>query len=158
MPSRPRRRRRNTSPDPIESAQSAGLRYVSDTAPGIARKRAGKGFAYVGPDGKRISDEEGDRADPRPRHSPRLHRRLDLPHPNGHIQATGRDARGRKQYRYHPRWREVRDETKFGRMLAFSQVLPSIRARVERDLSGPACRGRKCSRRSSGCSSAPGSG
>jgi DNA topoisomerase I len=133
----PSRRRRNTSPDPIESAQSAGLRYVSDTAPGIARRRAGKGFSYVGADGKRISDKK-EIARIRALAIPPAYTDVWIcPHPNGHIQATGRDARGRKQYRYHPRWREVRDETKFGRMLEFSRVLPAIRARVERDLSGP---------------------
>src|SRR4051812_12624773 len=120
--------------DPIESAEAAGLRYVSDIQPGIRRKKAGKGFTYVGADGKTIRD------------SRELNRIRSLaippaytdvwicPNPNGHIQATGRDARGRKQYRYHPKWREVRDETKFGRMLAFSQALPQIRERVERDL------------------------
>jgi DNA topoisomerase-1 len=123
--------------DPVESAQAAGLRYVSDTQPGIRRKRAGKGFVYLGPDGRTIRD------------SAELNRIRSLaippaytdvwicPSRNGHIQATGRDARGRKQYRYHPKWREVRDETKFGRMLAFSQALPKIRARLERDLSLP---------------------
>jgi DNA topoisomerase I len=137
MPSRPRRRRRSTSPDPIESAQSAGLRYVSDTTPGIARKRAGKGFSYVGPDGARISDKK-EIARIRSLAIPPAYTDVWIcPHPNGHIQATGRDARGRKQYRYHPRWREIRDETKFGRMLEFSQVLPVIRERVERDLSRP---------------------
>lgn len=120
--------------DPEGAAQIAGLRYVSDTTPGIRRKKAGKGFTYVGPDGATIRD---------PDHLARI-RSLAIPpaysevwicpQANGHIQATGRDARGRKQYRYHPKWREVRDETKFGRMLAFSEVLPRIRSRVERDL------------------------
>jgi DNA topoisomerase-1 len=110
---------------------------VSDTAPGIARRRAGKGFTYVGPDGKRISDKK-EIARIRALAIPPAYTDVWIcPHPNGHIQATGRDARGRKQYRYHPRWREVRDETKFGRILDFSRVLPAIRARVERDLSGP---------------------
>jgi DNA topoisomerase-1 len=123
--------------DPIESAQAAGLRYVSDTMPGIRRKKAGQGFTYVGTDGKTIRD---------PKEIARI-RALAIPpaytdvwicpSPNGHLQATGRDARGRKQYRYHPKWREVRDETKFGRMLAFSEVLPRIRARVEHDLNLP---------------------
>jgi DNA topoisomerase I len=137
MPSRPRGRRRNISSDPIESAQAAGLRYVSDTMPGIARRRAGKGFFYVGPDGKRMADKK-EIARIRSLAIPPAYADVWIcPYPNGHIQATGRDARGRKQYRYHPRWREIRDETKFGRMLEFSQVLPAIRARVERDLSGP---------------------
>jgi DNA topoisomerase I len=137
MPSRSRRRRRNGTPDPTESAQSAGLRYVSDTMPGIARQRAGKGFSYVGPNGSRISDKK-EIARIRSLAIPPAYTDVWIcPHPNGHIQATGRDARGRKQYRYHPRWREVRDETKFGRVLEFSRVLPAIRARVERDLSRP---------------------
>jgi DNA topoisomerase-1 len=123
--------------DPTESAQAAGLRYVSDLMPGIRRKKAGKGFTYTGQDGKTIRD---------PKELARI-RSLAIPPAytdvwicptgNGHIQATGRDARGRKQYRYHPRWREVRDETKFGRMLAFSDVLPQIRQRVEKDLARP---------------------
>jgi DNA topoisomerase-1 len=137
MPSRPRGRRRSANPDPIESAQSAGLRYVSDTMPGIARRRAGRGFYYVGPDGRRISDKK-ETARIRSLAIPPAYTDVWIcPHPNGHIQATGRDARGRKQYRYHPRWREVRDETKFGRMLEFSRVLPAIRRQVERDLSRP---------------------
>ncbi|MEZ0336261.1 MAG: DNA topoisomerase IB, partial [Gemmatimonadales bacterium] len=137
-PGAKRARRRKAEPqDPIEAAESAGLRYVSDVMPGIRRKRAGKGFSYVAPDGKTIRD---------PRSLQRI-RALAIPpaytdvwicsDPSGHIQATGRDARGRKQYRYHPRWREVRDETKFGRMLAFSEVLPTVRATVDSDLARP---------------------
>jgi len=137
-PGAKRARRRKAEPqDPIEAAESAGLRYVSDVMPGIRRKRAGKGFSYVAPDGKTIRD---------PRSLRRI-RALAIPpaytdvwicsDPSGHIQATGRDARGRKQYRYHPRWREVRDETKFGRMLAFSEVLPAVRATVDSDLARP---------------------
>ncbi len=123
--------------DPVESAQAAGLRYVSDTQPGIRRKRAGKGFVYLGPDGKTIRDAK-ELARIRSLAIPPAYTDVWIcPSPNGHIQATGRDARGRKQYRYHPKWREVRDETKFGRMLAFSQALPKIRARLERDLSLP---------------------
>jgi DNA topoisomerase-1 len=123
--------------DPVESAQAAGLRYVSDTMPGIRRKKAGKGFAYVGQDGKPIRDEK-ELARIRSLAIPPAYTDVWIcPSPNGHIQATGRDARGRKQYRYHPKWREVRDETKFGRMLVFSEVLPRIRERVERDLSRP---------------------
>jgi DNA topoisomerase-1 len=123
--------------DPVESAQAAGLRYVSDTQPGIRRKRAGKGFVYLGPEGKTIRDAK-ELARIRSLAIPPAYTDVWIcPSPNGHIQATGRDARGRKQYRYHPKWREVRDETKFGRMLAFSQALPKIRARLERDLSLP---------------------
>ena len=120
--------------DPVESAQAAGLRYVSDMQPGIRRKRAGKGFAYVGPDGKTIRGAK-ELARIRSLAIPPAYTDVWIcPSPNGHIQATGRDARGRKQYRYHPKWREARDETKFGRMLAFSQALPKIRARIEQDL------------------------
>jgi DNA topoisomerase-1 len=123
--------------DPVESAQAAGLRYVSDIQPGIRRKKAGKGFAYVGTDGKTIRDA-GELARIRSLAIPPAYTDVWIcPSSNGHIQATGRDARGRKQYRYHPKWREVRDETKFGRMLAFSQVLPKIRARLEKDLGLP---------------------
>ncbi|MFL5472973.1 MAG: DNA topoisomerase IB [Gemmatimonadales bacterium] len=123
--------------DPVESAQAAGLRYVSDTQPGIRRKRAGKGFVYVATDGKTIRDAK-ELSRIRSLAIPPAYTDVWIcPSPNGHIQATGRDARGRKQYRYHPKWREVRDETKFGRMLGFSQALPKIRARLERDLSLP---------------------
>ncbi|HEX6433390.1 MAG TPA: DNA topoisomerase IB [Gemmatimonadales bacterium] len=123
--------------DPVESAQAAGLRYVSDIQPGIRRKRSGKGFTYVGPDGKTVQDAK-EVARIRSLAIPPAYTDVWIcPSPNGHIQATGRDARGRKQYRYHPKWREVRDETKFGRMLAFSEALPKIRTRLDRDLSLP---------------------
>ena len=117
-----------------ETAKAAGLRYVSDSKPGIARVRARVGFRYRHPDGSKVSDEET---------LTRI-RKLALPpvyenvwictDPNGHLQAVGRDARGRKQYRYHPRWREVRDEGKYGKMLLFGKTLPRIRAQVEKDL------------------------
>jgi DNA topoisomerase-1 len=123
--------------DPVESAQAAGLRYVSDTQPGIRRKKSGKGFTYTGPDGKTIRDAK-ELTRIRALAIPPAYTDVWIcPSPNGHIQATGRDARGRKQYRYHPKWREVRDETKFGRMLAFSEALPRIRQRVEQDLKRP---------------------
>ena len=120
--------------DPIEAAEAAGLRYVSDSQPGIRRKKSGKGFTYVGTDGKTIHDSK-ELARIRSLAVPPAYTDVWIcPSPHGHIQATGRDARGRKQYRYHAKWREVRDETKFERMLAFSEVLPKIRRRVERDL------------------------
>jgi DNA topoisomerase I len=121
----------------FEAALAAGLRYVGETSPGIHRKRAGKGFAYYAPDGKLVRQKE------------RLDRIRSLavppawtevwicPSPRGHIQATGRDAKGRKQYRYHRRWREYRDETKYGRMIEFGRALPRLRRRVRRDLSLP---------------------
>ncbi len=123
--------------DPVQSAKDAGLRYVSDTAPGITRKKSGKSFAYVKPDGISLQDTDD---------LLRI-RSLAIPpawtdvwicaNPNGHIQAVGRDARGRKQYRYHPKWREQRDESKYGRMIAFVGALPRIRRRVGRDLAKP---------------------
>jgi DNA topoisomerase-1 len=123
-----------TSVETLETAQAAGLRYVSDSVPGIRRLRSGKGFRYIAPDGRAIREPSVlNRI--RSLAIPPAYRDVWIcPDANGHIQATGRDARGRKQYRYHPRWREVRDETKFGRMLDFSAALPRIRRRVERDL------------------------
>lgn len=123
--------------DPQESAEAAGLRYVTDTTPGIARQKSGSGFRYGGPDGKPIRDE-ATLARIRSLVIPPAYTDVWIcPNPKGHIQATGRDARGRKQYRYHPKWRDVRDETKFGRMLAFSEALPAIRKRVDADLDRP---------------------
>ena len=118
-----------------DTARAAGLRYVTDSAPGIKRRRSGRGFRYVGPDGKTIRDDavlERIRSIVIP---PAWTAVWICPREDGHIQATGRDARGRKQYRYHARYRTYRDETKFGRMGDFSDVLPDIRLQVERDLS-----------------------
>ena len=111
-----------------------GLRYVNDTEPGITRRRAGRGFVYTSPDGKRVRDRaEIERI-----------RKLAIPpawtavwictSANGHLLATGRDAKGRKQYRYHPRWRSVRDEAKFERTAAFGEALPALRRRVRKDM------------------------
>jgi DNA topoisomerase-1 len=110
------------------------LRYVTEGGPGIARRRAGKTFIYFDADGTRLRD---------PAALGRI-RALAIPpawtdvwicrSPHGHLQAVGRDARGRKQYRYHAHWRQVRDEAKYARMLAFARALPGIRARVARDL------------------------
>ncbi len=137
MPTRRRRTGSSPAPEPSESARAAGLRYVSDTMPGISRKRAGTGFTYVDPDGKRITDKR-EIARIRSLAIPPAYTDVWIcPHATGHIQATGRDARGRKQYRYHPRWREVRDVTKFERMLELSRVLPAIRERVSKDMAKP---------------------
>jgi DNA topoisomerase-1 len=118
-------------------ARSAHLRYVADDTVGITRQRAGRGFHFIGRQGKPIKDHET------------LERIRSLvippawtdvwicPIPNGHLQATGRDSRSRKQYRYHAKWREIRDEHKYGRMLAFGAALPKIRRRVSRDLKLP---------------------
>ncbi len=123
--------------DAVGSAKYAGLRYVTDEGPGIARQRAGRGVRYVDARGRLVKD-------------PRILARIRAlavppawrdvwicPDPNGHLQATGRDARGRKQYRYHPRWTAVRHEVKYGRMLAFARALPVIRRQVARDLKQP---------------------
>ena len=120
-----------------QHAKDAGLRYVSDESPGIQRVSSGKGFAYIDPDGKRIKDEETI-ARIKSLAIPPAYRDVWIcPSPNGHIQAVGRDARGRKQYRYHPRWRAVRDENKYDKMIAFAKALPKIRARTKRDLKLP---------------------
>ncbi len=120
--------------DPVESAEEAGLRYVADTGPGIRRRRAGRGFSYVGVDGQRISDRRQIERIKALAIPPAWTDVWISPTRKGHIQATGRDAKGRKQYRYHPKWHDVRDEVKFGRMLAFAAALPTIRERTEADL------------------------
>ena len=123
--------------DPVESARAAGLRYVNDTKPGIRRERDGDTFRYFDAKGNEITN---DKVLERIRSLGIPPAYTDVwisPWPNGHIQATGRDAKGRKQYRYHPRWREVRDETKYGRMMAFGQALPLIRELTEKHLALP---------------------
>jgi DNA topoisomerase-1 len=120
-----------------DAATAAGLHYVSDAAPGIRRQKSGKRFVYAHPDGRPLRDSE----------TLRRIRSLVIPpawtdvwictSPQGHIQAVGRDARRRKQYRYHRRWRETRDEAKYGRMVAFGKALPRIRARLAQDLARP---------------------
>lgn len=119
---------------PRASARSAGLRYSTDARPGIQRRRQGRGFRYLDPDGKPIRDEAT---------MGRI-RGLVIPpawtdvwiciDPDGHLQATGRDARGRKQYRYHARFRTRRERAKFDRLIAFARLLPRIRRRVDKDL------------------------
>jgi DNA topoisomerase I len=127
-------------PDPVRSASAAGLRYVSDERRGIRRERSPLGFRYTGPDGKVI----------RRAATLKRIRALVIPpawtevwictDPRGHLQATGRDKRGRKQYRYHPRWRECRDETKFDRLQSFAAALPAIRTRTSADIAKPGLR------------------
>ena len=116
-----------------KTAARAGLRYVTDGVAGIVRRKSGSGFVFLSPRGARIDDAERRRiaalAIP-----PAWTNVWICPDPRGHIQATARDARGRKQYRYHARYREARDRSKFRRMLEFSEILPDIRDRVERDL------------------------
>src|SRR5205807_2372740 len=123
--------------DPVESARAAGLRYVGDLTPGIRRRRVGKGFGYTASDGRPIGDPETlgrIRALAIP---PAWTDVWICPNPRGHLQATGRDARGRKQYRYHPLWREEADQTKYHRLIAFGKCLPGIRRRTARDLRLP---------------------
>src|SRR6185369_16816663 len=134
---RRRPRLRRIALDAGVAADAAQLRYVSDARPGLQRIRHGRSFRYVSADGEPVHD------------LPTLRRIRSLAIPpawtevwicpvaHGHIQAVGRDARGRKQYRYHARWRAVRDETKYHRMIAFGQALPQIRARTDHDLSLP---------------------
>jgi DNA topoisomerase-1 len=121
---------------PEEAARSAGLHYVamSPLPPGIRRARSGKGFRYMAPDGAAIRSKE-EIARIRAIVIPPAWTEVWIcPSPLGHIQTVGRDARGRKQYRYHARWRDVRDENKYGQLVAFATMLPSIRRRVRRDL------------------------
>jgi DNA topoisomerase-1 len=120
--------------DPLAATRAASLRYVSDIMPGITRRRSGTGFTYRDPEGRTIHDRAVLRRIKSLAVPPAWQSVWICPYANGHIQAVGRDARGRKQYRYHPRWREVRDEAKYGRMLLLGNVLPRIRARVQRDL------------------------
>ena len=120
--------------DPREAARAAKLIYVSDRKPGITRQLNGDTWQFFRPDGSEITDEA---------EVTRI-KKLAIPpaytdvwicaNPRGHLQAVGRDARGRKQYRYHPRWRAIRDEGKYGRMLVFGRVLPVIRNQVKHDL------------------------
>jgi DNA topoisomerase I len=124
-----------TDPDPVQSAKAAGLRYVSDTRPGIQRKRFGKGFRYLDPNGAPLRDKDALARIRSLAIPPAWTDVWICPLSNGHLQATGRDAKKRKQSRYHPRWREVRDETKYSRMKLFGELLPAIREHVERDLS-----------------------
>ena len=125
------------SPAPGASARAAGLRYVTAAAPGIRRAMGPLGFEYLDTSGSRITDE-AELARIRKLAIPPAWTDVWIcPNPRGHLQATGRDARGRKQYRYHARWRVVRDETKYDRVIAFGEALPRIRARTERDLARP---------------------
>ena len=121
--------------DAVQSAKVAGLRYVNgETTPGILRLGGTKRFRYVGPNGRAITDA-GELERIRSLVIPPAWADVWIcPHPVGHLQATGRDARGRKQYRYHPRWHEVRDQVKYGRLVAFARALPRIRTRTSADL------------------------
>src|SRR5690242_8279770 len=116
--------------DPVESAEAAGLRYVNDRRPGIRRERAGDTFQYFSPRGEAITDEKTLGRIKALAIPPAWTGVWICPKANGHIQATGRDARGRKQYKYHPQFREVRESTKYEHMLEFARALPAIRAKL----------------------------
>ncbi len=121
-------------PDARAVARETGLRYANDTRPGITRHRAGRGFSYRDADGRTIRDREVIGRIQALAIPPAWTDVWICPWPNGHLQACGRDARGRKQYRYHARWHERRGTDKFDRMLAFAEALPAIRRRCETDL------------------------
>jgi DNA topoisomerase-1 len=129
--------KRRTDAEPVASAALAGLRYVSDAQPGIRRRHVSRGVSYIGPDGsviRRAAEIKRIQALAVP---PAWTDVWICPDPRGHIQATGRDAKRRKQYRYHHQWRATRDETKFDRMQAFAAALPILRRRTNADLSRP---------------------
>ena len=119
-----------------KAAARAGLRYVTDGFAGVTRERSGSGWAYYTPEGTRIGDAATRKRLNALAIPPAWTDVWICPDPGGHIQATARDARGRKQYRYHPSYREARDHSKFRRMLEFSETLPYLREQVERDLRG----------------------
>jgi DNA topoisomerase-1 len=131
------RNRRAGTPAPEESAREAGLRYTSDSRPGIRRVRRGSSFTYITPDGRALRDK-GELLRIKSLVIPPAWTDVWIsPDPRGHLQATGRDARGRKQYRYHPKWRRVRDETKYDRLIGFATKLPVIRKRTSVHLRNP---------------------
>ncbi|MBN9003491.1 MAG: DNA topoisomerase IB, partial [Rhizobiales bacterium] len=111
-----------------------GLCYVSDTSCGYKRKRTGTSFTYHDRSGKRITDPNVVKRIKAIGIPPAYDSVWICPAPNGHIQATGLDARGRKQYRYHPKWRELRDQTKYERILQFAAKLPTLRRRIAADM------------------------
>jgi len=123
--------------DPPAAAKAAGLRYVHDDRPGIRREAVKDGFRYIDAKGAPVEDETTLKRIKSLVIPPAWQDVWICPQANGHLQATGRDARGRKQYRYHPKWRTVRDEVKYERMLNFGKALPLIRKEVDRALSLP---------------------
>src|SRR3954469_10512580 len=119
------------------AARAVGLRYVNDGEPGITRRKAGKGFSYRGPDGAPVRDHETLRRIRALAVPPAWADVWICPNPRGHLQATGRDARGRKQYRYHALWRASKDEAKHARMHDFGRALPRLRRTLRADLARP---------------------
>ncbi|KAA2215251.1 DNA topoisomerase IB [Pseudoroseomonas oryzae] len=135
MPARAETPPRSAPPvEAIAEARAAGLRYVSDTRPGITRRRSGKGWSYRDPAGEPIRDRKRIERLNKLAIPPAYRDVWICPFENGHIQATGRDARGRKQYRYHPDWRSHRDANKYHHVMRFARALPAIRARVREDM------------------------
>jgi DNA topoisomerase I len=120
--------------DPRDAAESAGLRYVSDARPGIRRRKSGKGFIYTRADGSRLTEPDVLRRIKSLAIPPAWTDVWICPFTDGHVQATGRDARGRKQYRYHPRFREVRESTKYEHVVAFAEALPDVRATIRKHM------------------------
>ena len=129
--------------DPKLAAKAAKLRYVNDSRPGITRVKTEEGWTFTKPDGSVVTDEVEIARIKKLAIPPAYTDVWICPDPRGHLQAVGRDARGRKQYRYHARWRVVRDEAKYGKMLVFGRVLPLIRAQVSKDLGLPGLPKRK---------------
>jgi len=127
----------STPSDAITAARAAGLRYSQDTQPGLTRQSRDSGFIYLDTHGHRLKDQEALERIQALVIPPAWTSVWICPYPNGHLQATGRDSRGRKQYRYHSQWAEHRDESKFTHMIAFARALPRIRKRVGKDLRQP---------------------
>jgi len=123
--------------DPPAAAKAAGLRYVSDSKPGIRREKDGDSVRYLDAKGEPVDDDTTLKRIKSLVIPPAWTDVWICPQANGHLQATGRDARGRKQYRYHPKWRNVRDEVKYERMINFGKSLPTIRAEVDKALKQP---------------------
>lgn len=128
---------RLTETEPAESAKAVGLRYVSDDTPGIKRVRAGEGFRYKDARGKAVREQSTLKRIRSLAVPPAWTDVWICPYEDGHLQATGRDAKGRKQSRYHALWREVRDATKYDHMIEFGKALPKLRQRVARDIAKP---------------------
>jgi DNA topoisomerase I len=145
-PRKPRRvpgRNGTKTVEPSRSAASAGLQYVTDATVGIARRRRGKGFDYLTAQGRVVRDKAELQRITSLAIPPAWNDVWICPNPRGHLQATGRDARGRKQYRYHRRWRQVRDENKYERMLDFAAALPRLRRQIAADVSASGLSKRK---------------
>jgi DNA topoisomerase-1 len=123
--------------DPVITAKAAGLRYVADSTPGYTRKRSGKGFSFYDADGKSVKDKNLIHRFNRLVIPPAYTNVWISPHENGHLQFTGTDALGRKQYRYHPDWNKLRNQAKYHRLQLFAEYLPAIRKQVDKDMNRP---------------------